>query len=144
MRGLRFYEHRMAVQCDTTSPDAKHSMNPVPIMPRPIASAAELTALLHHAPAVLLHFTTPQCAVCQTLKPRIAALLAEQFPRMVFAEVECTAAPALAAQYQVFTVPTLLLFLEGRESLRWVRNLHLSELREQLARPYALLYGDEA
>jgi thioredoxin 1 len=92
---------------------------------------------------VLLHFTSPDCAVCSALKPRLAALLAGEFPQVVLAEVDCVAAPDVAAQQQVFAVPTLLLFVMGRESQRWVRNLHLSELREALARPYPLLFGDE-
>ncbi len=107
-----------------------------------ITNEAELTTLLQTEPAVLLYFSLPECGICHVLKPRIAALLAEQFPRVVFAEVDCAEAPALAALHQVFTVPVVTLFLEGRESSRWVRNLHMGELREQLARPYSFLFGD--
>lgn len=108
-----------------------------------IATEEELHTLLQDGAAALIYFSAPSCGVCQVLKPRIMALLAEQFPRIVFAEVDCSQAPALAAQHQVFGVPVVLLYLQGRESFRWVRNLHLEELREQLARPYALLFDDE-
>lgn len=111
-------------------------------MYRHLASETEFSTLLEQQPAVLIHFSAPDCGVCQSLKPRIASLVDEQFPRLVLAEVDCTASPELAAQQRVFTVPVLLLFLEGRESLRMVRNLHLAELRVQLARPYALLFGE--
>ena len=107
-----------------------------------VTSETELSTLLQREPAVMLYFSSPECGVCHVLKPRITALLAEQFPRVVFAEVDCAETPALAALYQVFTVPVVLLFLDGRESSRWVRNLHLGELREQLARPYSFLFGD--
>jgi thioredoxin-like negative regulator of GroEL len=110
-------------------------------MHKHLATAEALNTLIQDEPAVLIYFFSPGCGVCQVLKPRITALLAEQFPRIVFAEVDCTAAPALAALHQVFSVPVVLLFLEGRESSRWVRNLHLNELREQLVRPYSLLFG---
>lgn len=109
---------------------------------RLLASETELSTLLHEHPAVLIHFSTPDCGVCQSLKPRISALVAEAFPQLLLAEVDCIAHPALAAQQRVFTVPVLLLFVEGRESLRLVRNFSLAELREQLARPYALLFGE--
>lgn len=112
-------------------------------MTSPIHHPNELSELLQSHPAVLLHFTSPDCAVCSALKPRLAALLAAEFPRVVLAEIDCVAAPAVAAQLRVFAVPTLLLFLDGRESQRWVRNLHLGELRETLARPYPLLFDDE-
>ena len=107
-----------------------------------IATEAEFDHLLRAEPVVLMYFSAPECGVCHALKPRIAALVNEQFPRMAFAEVDCARTPALAAQHQVFSVPVVVLFLEGRESLRWVRNLHLDELREQLMRPYTLLFGD--
>lgn len=106
-----------------------------------LATEGALNTLIQDEPAVLIYFSSPACGICHVLKPRITALLAEQFPRIVFAEVDCTTAPAVAALHQVFSVPVVLLFLEGRESSRWVSNLHLDELREQLARPYALLFG---
>lgn len=109
-------------------------------MHKRVANEAELNTLIQDAAAALIYFSTPSCGVCTVLKPRIIELLAEQFPRIVFAEVDCTQAPALAAQHQVFSVPVVLLYLQGRESFRWVRNLHLDELREQLARPYGLLF----
>lgn len=102
---------------------------------------SELNGLLHDHAALLLHFSSPDCAVCHVLKPRLGALLAEEFPRVAFAEVDVAAAPALAARQGVFAVPTVVLMLEGRESRRWARNLHLGELREALRRPYGLLFG---
>jgi len=108
-----------------------------------ILRLAEFNALLADNAAVLIHFTSPDCSVCGALRPRLQALLESEFPRVAFAEVDCQAAPEVAAQQQVFAVPTLLLFLQGRESQRWVRNLHLAELREALVRPYPMLFGDE-
>ncbi|HEY0720120.1 MAG TPA: thioredoxin family protein [Gammaproteobacteria bacterium] len=113
------------------------------MMNRLITRETDLRTLLQEHPAVLIHFSAPDCGVCHSLKPRIAALVAAQFPRLVLAEVDCAASPELAAQQRVFTIPVLLLFLEGRESLRLARNFHLAELRDQLARPYTLLFGEE-
>jgi len=113
-------------------------------MNRSVANEEELQALLHETPALLLYFSSPGCGVCEVLKPRVSALLAEKFPRIVAAEVDCTKAAALCAQHQIFSVPALLLFLEGRESLRLVRNFHLNEVRDLLARPYTLLFGGDS
>ena len=113
-------------------------------MNRRVADEDEFQALLHRAPMVVLYFSTPDCMVCQALKPRVSALLAGEFPHAEFAEVDCEATPALAAQHQVFSVPVILLFLQGHESMRWVRTFHLAELRDHLARPYSLLFGEEA
>ncbi len=112
-------------------------------MNRLLTSETALHTLIHEYPVVLIHFSAPDCGVCVSLKPRITALVEEQFPRLLLAEVDCAASPELAAQQRVFTVLVLLLFLQGRESLRLVRNFHLATLRDQLVRPYTLLFGEQ-
>jgi thioredoxin-like negative regulator of GroEL len=104
-------------------------------------SSAELQALLAREPAVLLYFSTPDCRVCQALRPKVAGLLAAQFPRLRGVYVDCAALPAAAAGHGVFSVPTLLAFFDAREWVRRGRAVSLDELRAALARPYALRFG---
>ena len=59
---------------------------------------------------------------------------------MQLAEVVCADQPELAVRHMVFSVPTLIIFFEGRESLRLSRNLSLSELHDKLRRGYRLLF----
>ena len=80
----------------------------------PVGSLAELQALLAAQPAVLVYFSTPDCRVCQALRPKVAELLARDFPRLSGVYVDCTALPDAAGQYQVFSVPTMIGFFEGR------------------------------
>jgi thiol-disulfide isomerase/thioredoxin len=100
-----------------------------------------LRATVGREPAVLAYFSTPECRVCQSLRPRVAALLEEEFPRIAGVYVDCAASPDAAAQYGVFSVPTLVAFFQGREWLRWGRSVSLTEVRAGLARPYHLLFG---
>ena len=92
-------------------------------------------------PIGVLYFTGPDCAVCKALKPRLREMLARDFPEAGFAEVDCAASPALSADLGVFTLPTVILFIDGRESLRRSRAFGLGELAEALQRPYSLLYS---
>lgn len=111
-------------------------------MPRDLSDSAALAGFLREHPICAIYFTTPDCGVCRVLKPKLARMLAERFPRVGFAQVDCAASPALAADMGVFAVPTLILFTEGRESLRRSRSFSLEDLASALERPYGLLYGE--
>ncbi|MDD3447878.1 MAG: thioredoxin family protein [Gammaproteobacteria bacterium] len=106
----------------------------------PATSAPEAAPAGH--PAVAIWFSAPGCGVCGVLRPRIRALFEQAFPRVRWLEVDTAAQPALAAQHQVFTIPTLLVFLDGREFLRRARNFSPAEVRDALERPYGLLFGE--
>lgn len=105
-------------------------------------SSPQLDTFLQQHPAAAIYFSGPDCSVCQALKPKVLALLQQQFPRIEIALVDCAQAAELAAQQTVFTVPTLVIYLDGREFLRKVRNFSLRELADELERPYALFCGE--
>ena len=50
---------------------------------RNISGIEELDILLQNESAMLVYFSTAGCAVCKVLKPKVAALLDEYFPKMV-------------------------------------------------------------
>lgn len=108
-----------------------------------ISHLGELSTLVSSETGLLAYFSTPDCRVCQALRPKVWKMLHREFPRILPVYVDCAATPETAAHYQVFTVPTLLAFFEGREWLRAGRNLGLEELRQGLARPYGLCFGKE-
>lgn len=110
-------------------------------MSQALSDPDSLATFLQQHPICVLYFTTPDCGVCKVLKPKLARMLAERFTTIGFAEVDCAGAPALAANMSVFTVPTLIIFTEGRESLRKSRSFGLEELASALERRYRLLFG---
>lgn len=108
-----------------------------------VGSLEELQALVAREAAVLAYFSTPDCRVCQALRPKVAELLEREFPRLAGVYVDCGALPAAAGQYQVFSVPTMVVFFEGREWLRRGRSVGLAELRQEIGRPYQLLFRSD-
>ena len=84
--------------------------------------------------AVVVYFSTPNCNVCKVLKPKVMELLADDFENFVFGYVNCDANKVIAAQNSVFTVPTLIVYVEGKEVLRKSRNIGLAELNDELSR----------
>ncbi len=88
----------------------------------------------------VVYFSTPQCNVCKVLKPKLMSLLDEKFPKMKFGYVDCEASKELAVQNRIFTVPTILFFIDGKEFIRKSRNVNLYEVTEELDRPYSLFF----
>jgi len=106
----------------------------------PVTDPDALDALIDTVPALAVWFSGPDCRVCHDLKPRVAERLQRQFPLLQRVEVDCARLPAPAAQQQIFTIPALLVFFAGRETLRLIRNFSLNQLEQQLQRPYGLFF----
>ncbi len=105
-----------------------------------IFTVEEFESFIKDNDGAVVYFSTPQCNVCKVLKPKLKEMLAEEFPEMKFAYVDCEQAKELAAQKQIFAVPTILFYLDGREFLRKSRNMNLNTVAEELSRPYEMMF----
>lgn len=88
--------------------------------------------------AIALYFGAPSCTVCQALKPKLLGAIQAEFPDLAFESIDCSATPDIPAQYGVFTVPTLLVFVHGKEVVRKSRHMSVGEVIEAIRRPYRL------
>ncbi|GAB4417095.1 MAG: hypothetical protein OHK0039_27010 [Bacteroidia bacterium] len=68
-------------------------------------------------------------------------MLEDDFPHMRMAYVQSDRLPDVAGQHQIFTAPVILVFFDGREHIRKSRIVGIDELRQAIARPYALMFG---
>ncbi|MGM0376669.1 MAG: thioredoxin family protein [Bacteroidota bacterium] len=105
-----------------------------------IHSYAHFQEVIGTEPAVLIYFSHDQCSVCKVLKPKVADLLAEQFPKMEMFYCNTLEQSEVAAQNRIFSVPTVLVFFDGRETFRYSRNISLDELKTAIQRPYNLMF----
>lgn len=108
-----------------------------------LVSIDELADFLQANSAVAIYFGSQDCGVCQNLRPRIMHLLQEDFPLLAVAAVDSRAAPELAAQQMVFSIPVLVVFFHGQETLRLARNFSVGQLASSLERPYQLFFSHE-
>jgi thioredoxin-like negative regulator of GroEL len=90
--------------------------------------------------AALFYFSTEQCNVCKVLKPKVAELIEENFPEIKLFYVDIEKAPVISGQYRIFTIPTILVFFDGKEFLRKSRNVGLGELEKEIRRPYDMMF----
>ena len=105
-----------------------------------IHSQQALEALIHQTPLLLAYFTGDTCAACTAIQSQLENLLAD-FPHITAVQNDAPQQKALCAAHSVFTVPTTLIFTQGKEALRLGRHLDLTDLRRQLNR-YSELLAD--
>jgi thioredoxin 1 len=94
---------------------------------------------IHSHPAVTLYFSAPTCNVCHALKPKLFDALTRNFEQMRLISVDISETPEIASHFGVFTIPTLLVFLDGREFLRKSRHMSVGEVVEAIRRPYEIM-----
>lgn len=90
--------------------------------------------------AFALYSTSNNCGICNALKPKLFPFLEKNFPEIKIQEIQTKVNPEISAYYQVFTVPTVLIFFDGREYLRKSHAFGLKEIAEIISRPYDMIF----
>ena len=69
---------------------------------------------------VLVDFWAEWCTPCKMIAPILEEISAENEGKIRIAKIDVDANPALARQFDVMSIPTLILFKNGREAERLV------------------------
>lgn len=87
----------------------------------PILTDQNATAFLRkQEKPVLLDFYASWCGPCKMLAPTIEQLAETEKDRVVVAKVNVENAQMLARAYQVFSIPTVICFVGGKDVARHV------------------------
>ncbi|MFA5297734.1 MAG: thioredoxin family protein [Lutibacter sp.] len=105
-----------------------------------INSLEELESILQASTVVLLYFSTISCNVGEALEPKVFHLIDTSFPKIDFYKIDMNFSPEIAAKYSAFVEPTILVFFEGKETIRKSRNIGIYELQKAIERPYKLIF----
>jgi len=91
--------------------------------------------------AVLAYYSHDECGVCKVLKPKVIEMVEEHFPKIRFIYINIKETPEIPSQQSIFTVPTLIVYFDGRESIRKSRSFGIDELIADIDRPYRLMFA---
>ncbi|HHV75450.1 thiol reductase thioredoxin [Thermoanaerobacterium sp. PSU-2] len=88
----------------------------------------------------LLYFSTNDCGICTTLLPKLEMMLLN-YDQISSGHVSIDELPAASSEFSVFTVPTVLLFVEGKEVIREARFISMDILEEKIQKYYDLFFS---
>ena len=89
--------------------------------------------------AVMVYFSAPTCNVCHALKPKLLEELDKNFPTFKVESVDISVEEEIAPHFGVFSIPTVLIFLDGQEFIRKSRHMSVGEVIEEIRRPYEIM-----
>ncbi|DAB27893.1 MAG: thiol reductase thioredoxin [Sulfurimonas sp. RIFOXYD12_FULL_33_39] len=89
--------------------------------------------------AVVVYFSAPTCNVCHALKPKLLEAIENNFEKFEIVSIDTSIDQEIAASFSVFAIPTVLIFLEGKEFLRKSRHMSIDEVIREIKRPYEIM-----
>jgi thiol-disulfide isomerase/thioredoxin len=102
-----------------------------------VNSIQEIENLIRNNNFVLLYFSTPDCAVCKVLKPKVEEMI-KYFPEIISLYINLDKIEFAKGTYSVFTIPTILLYINGKEYVRESQYISVEELKDKIERYYEI------
>jgi thioredoxin-like negative regulator of GroEL len=101
----------------------------------------EIKSIASESKMALLYISSENCNVCKVILPRLEHML-EQYNEIKSAKVDIEELPLLSGEYNVFTIPCILVFAEGKEIIREARYINIESIKEHIDRYYNLLFKE--
>lgn len=105
-----------------------------------VTSLDQLKHLINDQPFVVAYFSRPDCGVCTALKPKVTDMVAG-LPEAAAYYVNLDEIPEAAGEYSIFTIPGIVLFVDGRETIREARYVSAENLEAQMHRLHSLRFA---
>jgi thioredoxin 2 len=102
--------------------------------PIAVASAQDFDELVRSSPApVLVDFWAAWCGPCRMVGPELEKLAGERSGEVVVAKVDTDALPEVAGRFGIRSIPTMIVFRDGKESKRVSGAMSANDIAARLA-----------
>lgn len=87
----------------------------------------------------LIYFGANTCGVCVDMKPKVQDLL-DRYSKINGIEVDAHGSRKLSAEFNIFTVPVIVVYAEGKEVIREARHISMLDIEERVKRYYDMMF----
>ena len=94
--------------------------------------------LINNNPISIVYFRGSECGACDAIKEKILDIILD-YNEIKFLEINAIENIELAAQHDIFSLPILLLFINGKEALRVGRYFDILDFKNSINRYYNLI-----
>nr|WP_289037681.1 thioredoxin family protein [uncultured Allobacillus sp.] len=100
-----------------------------------LANVEEAEQLIEQNDVAFLYISQENCSVCHGLKPQVKKVM-DKYPKIQAAEIRTDDAPEVASKFHIFTVPVLILFVDGKEHHREARSVYMQKFDDKIKELY--------
>lgn len=100
----------------------------------------EYNEIINKNKIVIFYFDGSTCGACEIIKEKILDIINE-YNEIKFVEIDGVKYSNIAAQYNVFSLPITILFVNGKETIRFGRYVDMLEFKDIVNRYYGLIYS---
>ncbi len=79
----------------------------------------------------VLVFSSPWCGICKKVVPRVESL-SEKYDKLRFGKIDITTNTQKPSEFQVLSIPAIIIFEDGKENERTVGDVSEQELMQKI------------
>jgi len=103
----------------------------------------QLQSKIAQSEGILLYFWGDNCNVCEALRPKIKEAFDSYFPKIEQIYLNAKENMEISVYFSVFSIPTMIVFLDGKEFTKASRNISIEQLIAQVDRPYSMMFEED-
>ena len=98
----------------------------------------EIKSFISSGQMRLIYLSRPECGVCTAIKPKLIEML-KAYPELESAYVDMDKIPESAGEFSIFTIPGIILYIDGKEMIREARYISIEDINSKINRYYQMM-----